>query len=136
MGKEFQLEEREGQDAELTQVWLNDDGTVSIGTTDGPPVKSYEGRWSVLETAPEEERPFRLRLDRSYEAGVHTGKSDIGKFDYHVKREFWGNVGKVGEIVEVEGIIHGLDESAKVDCEVGYFSMIDASRADIERKWY
>lgn len=31
----------------------------------------------------------------------------------------------VGDSISVEGVVHGLDEAANVDCEVGYFSIID-----------
>lgn len=134
-GRDYQLEEREDKDSELTELWLNDDGTVTLGKTDGPPVKSYEGKWSILDTATEADRPFRLRLDRTYESATpSTGKTDAGEVDYHVKREFWGNVGKIGDVVEVEGIMHGLDEAAEVDCEVGFFALLDAASADDGRE--
>lgn len=108
---------------------LNADGTVTLGKTDGPPVKAYEGKWSILETASDADRPFRLRLDRSYETPApRTGRStDAGEIVYSVRREFWGNVDKVGDAVEVEGIIHGLDESTQTDCEVGFFALVDSS---------
>mmetsp|Transcript_62847 Transcript_62847/g.185613 ORF Transcript_62847/g.185613 Transcript_62847/m.185613 type:complete len:81 (-) Transcript_62847:219-461(-) len=66
-------------------------------------------------------------MDRTYEVGAHTGSKDLGEFDYHVKREFWGNMGMVGELVSIQGDMHGLDESANVDCQLGYFSLIDST---------
>ena len=124
--KEFQLEEREDRDSALTELWLNADGTVTIGETDGPEPVSYEGKWSILETASEADRPFRLRLDRNYEGSPNTNAN------YHVKREFWGNIGMVGESVEVEGVIHGLDERDNVDCEVGFFALIDSEAEGVK----
>uniref|UniRef100_A0A7S2HD48 Uncharacterized protein n=1 Tax=Helicotheca tamesis TaxID=374047 RepID=A0A7S2HD48_9STRA len=132
VGKEFQLEEKEDRDSERTEIWLNEDRTVTIGKTDGPPCKSFSGNWHILETATEADKPFRLRLDRTYEAGRHTGEHDIGQFDYNVRREFWGNIGRVGESVSVSGIMHGLDESARIDCELGYFALIDAASEGVE----
>ncbi len=67
--KEFQLEELEDREECETSLRLNDDGTVTLGATNGPPVASWEGSWSVIETASEEDRPFRMRLTRTYESG-------------------------------------------------------------------
>lgn len=113
--REFQLEEREDQDSAVTDIWLNGNGSVNLGPTDGPLPKSYTGSWSILETAAREDHPFRLLLDRTYEA-----KNNVA-VEYHVKREFWGNVGQVGDVQEIEGIIHGMDERNNIDCEVFFF---------------
>ena len=67
--KEFQLEELEDREECETSLRLNDDGTVTLGMTNGPPVASWEGSWSIIETASEEDRPFRMRLTRTYESG-------------------------------------------------------------------
>lgn len=66
---EFQLEELEDRDECETSLRLNDDGTVTLGQTNGPPVSSWEGSWAVIETAAEADKPFRMRLTRTYEAG-------------------------------------------------------------------
>ena len=131
-GLEFQLEEREDVDTEATDIWLNPDGSVTVGQTDGPPVVAYEGKWSILETASEADKPFRMRLDRSYEGKPTQGTrpTDMGEFQYHVKREFWGNVQRIGDQFQVEGVIHGLDNDRheEVVYEVGYFALIDSSK--------
>ena len=67
--KEFQLEELEDREEMETEVWLNPDGTVTLGKTNGPAVKDYRGDWHIIETAMEEDRPFRMRLTRVYDAG-------------------------------------------------------------------
>jgi hypothetical protein len=67
--KEFQLEELEDKEECETSLRLNDDGTVTLGETNGPPVSSWEGSWSVIETASEADKPFRMRLTRTYESG-------------------------------------------------------------------
>lgn len=66
--KEFQLEELEDREECETELWLNDNGSVTLGNTNGPLVKSYKGDWHLLETASEEDKPFRMRLTRTYEA--------------------------------------------------------------------
>jgi hypothetical protein len=66
--KEFQLEELEDKEECETEVWLNRDGTVTLGKTNGPQVKDYRGDWHIIETALEGDRPFRMRLTRVYDA--------------------------------------------------------------------
>lgn len=112
------------RDSELTNLWLNDDATVTLGETDGPIPIQYDGRWYMLETAVEADKPFRLRLERTYESDG--SNQDVGSIQYTVKREFWGNIGIVGDRVEVEGVMHGLDERDQVECELGYFALIDS----------
>ena len=65
---EPQLEELEDKEESETELWLNADGTVTLGRTNGPPVKDFKGDWHVLETAGEGDKPFRMRLTRSYES--------------------------------------------------------------------
>ena len=67
--KEFQLEELEDREERETEVWLNQDGSVTLGKTNGPLVKDYRGDWHLIETASEEDKPFRMRLTRVYDAG-------------------------------------------------------------------
>lgn len=66
--KEFQLEELEDKEESETEVWLNPDGTVTLGKTNGPSWKGYRGDWHMIETALDEDRPFRMRLTRVYDA--------------------------------------------------------------------
>jgi len=66
--KEYQLEELEDREECETELWLNDDGSVTLGETNGPLYKSYHGDWHVIETASEDDKPFRMRLTRTYEA--------------------------------------------------------------------
>eukprot|EP00804_Cyclotella_cryptica_P007268 CCRYP_017875-RA/>CCRYP_017875-RA protein AED:0.08 eAED:0.08 QI:335/1/1/1/1/1/2/96/145 len=124
--KEFQLEELEDREECETEVWLNQDGSVTLGKTNGPQVKDYSGDWHLIETALEEDRPFRMRLTRVYDAGSHSGPNQMGDFTYKVTREFHGNVQMIGESISVTGKTHGLDERDMLDAEVGYFTIIDA----------
>jgi len=134
--KEFQLEELEDRDECETSLRLNDDGTVTLGQTNGPPVSSWEGSWAVIETATEADKPFRMRLTRTYEAGG-SGTNKLGDVSYSVQREFWGNIEMVGESVSVTGRTHGnpdanvdgneyVNELSLMESEIGYFTMIDA----------
>ena len=86
MKKEFQLEENKDKYTGVTNLWLKPDGSVELGQTDGLPVKTYKSTWSILETAGEDDKPFRMTLDRAYSYGTHTGDNNVGEFDYHVQR--------------------------------------------------
>ena len=127
-GKSFQLEEREDRDAECTEIWLREDGSVHIGATDGPPMKAAYGSWNVNEDFKgnvKGENAFSMTLVRTYEGGEHTGKNQPGNFVYDVQRDFIGDIDTTGEYISVSGKIHGRDAGTNADCEVGYFSMID-----------
>jgi len=128
-GKEFQLEEREDQDTEITEIWLQPDGTLKFGQTDGPPTEKAWGIWTLRDGG---EKPFRMEVIRTYKtAEDRTGANQVGEFSYEVKREFWGDCKQIGDdIVTVEGTMHGDDEAKSVDCELGYFSLIDEAAAE------
>lgn len=125
-GREFQLEEKEDKDVEQTRIFLNPDGTVTLQDTDGPQFSRYQGRWSMI---PDEGgNPFRMLLDRVYGGGMTAvDATDIGEFDYTVRREFVGDVQMIGSTVNVEGVVHLLDDNGQKDFEVGYFALIDST---------
>ncbi|KAL7544758.1 hypothetical protein ACHAWF_008125, partial [Thalassiosira exigua] len=127
--REYQLEELEDREECETEVWLNADGSVTLGPSNGPKVAEYEGDWHLLETAGEEDRPFRMRLTRRYESPSSV-KSNAGDTTYSVKREFWGNVEMVGESVAVTGRTHGNPDPAEENPELGYFALIDAASSE------
>ena len=62
--KEFQLEELEDKEESETEVWLNDDGSITLGASNGPLVTDYTGEWHLLETTGD----FRMRLTRRFES--------------------------------------------------------------------
>mmetsp|Transcript_26670 Transcript_26670/g.40326 ORF Transcript_26670/g.40326 Transcript_26670/m.40326 type:complete len:226 (-) Transcript_26670:112-789(-) len=140
-GKEFQLEELEDKEECETEVWLNEDGTVSLGASNGPLVRDYAGEWHLLETAGVGYQPFRMRLTRRFES---PGSGRIGDIQYDLTREFWGSIEMVGESICVNGKIHGAlpsaetnqyaqmyhDDQAMQETEIGYFTMIDAVASD------
>ncbi|KAL3934549.1 MAG: hypothetical protein SGBAC_009753, partial [Bacillariaceae sp.] len=128
-GREFQLEEKEDKDVEQTRIWLNPDGTVTLQDTDGPQFINYQGRWSMID---EEGYPFRMLLDRVYGGGMKAAHAtSMGEFDYTVRREFVGDLNMIGSTVNVEGVVHLLDDNGAQGFEVGYFALID-NRADLE----
>lgn len=125
------MEEREDQDSEMTEIWLQADGTLKFGETDGPPAEKSWGVWTLRDSGGE--KPFRMEVIRTYKtADDRTGANQVGEFSYEVKREFWGDVKQIGDIVTVEGTMHGEDEAKNVDCEVGYFSLIDEAAEDVK----
>lgn len=128
VGKEFQLEEREDQDTELTELWLQEDGTMKFGQTDGPPAEKSWGIWTLRDGG---EKPFRMEVIRTYKtAEDKTGANQVGEFSYEVKREFWGDIKEIGDIVTVEGTMHGGEGGSNVDYELGFFSLIDEEAAE------
>jgi hypothetical protein len=131
-GKEFQLEEREDRDSEQSRLWLNADGTVTLQDTDGPQFTTFEGRWSVVDIPGEKQ--FRMLLDRVYGGGMKARfTTDVGEFDYTVRREFFGDVVQVVEnVVGVEGVVHLLDNADDKDYPVGYFALTDLAAIEEE----
>ncbi|KAL7440428.1 hypothetical protein ACHAXH_006863 [Discostella pseudostelligera] len=146
--KEYQLEELEDREECETELWLNDDGSVTLGETNGPLYKSYHGDWHVIETASEDDKPFRMRLTRTYDASSRSGANKIGDFTYDITREFWGSIEMIGDSISVSGKMHGssyngsdvyLGELSMNESEVGYFTMIDSVASEDgvegEKKW-
>ncbi|EED93823.1 predicted protein [Thalassiosira pseudonana CCMP1335] len=129
-GKEFQLEELEDKEESETELWLNSDGSVTLGQSNGPRVASCKGDWHLIETATQEDKPFRMRLVRTYEYGTHSGSNQVGEISYDVKREFWGNIEMVGDSISVSGTMHGLDDRDQIDCDLGFFTIIDAAASE------
>mmetsp|Transcript_40942 Transcript_40942/g.96094 ORF Transcript_40942/g.96094 Transcript_40942/m.96094 type:complete len:178 (-) Transcript_40942:3672-4205(-) len=128
-GKYFQLEEMEDSEDSTTEIYLADDGSISVGQTDGPLTKSAVGEWTLNDNV------FKLTLERTYETGKPAGgPSDIGEFTFAVERTFTGDVSFVGECVAVTGKIQGMDEAAAVECEVGYFNLIDTTDERLKEK--
>lgn len=109
------------------------DGTLKFGQTDGPPAEKSWGVWTYRDGG---DKPFRMEIIRTYKtAEDKSGANQVGEFEYSVKREFWGNIKQIGEdIVTVEGTMHGDDETTdvNVDCELGYFSLIDEAAAEAQ----
>mmetsp|Transcript_13992 Transcript_13992/g.25309 ORF Transcript_13992/g.25309 Transcript_13992/m.25309 type:complete len:179 (-) Transcript_13992:580-1116(-) len=124
-GKGLQLEEREDKDSGITRLWLNEDGSVKMDLSDGPPVETFCGIWSLRDSG---ENPFQMEVIRTYGAGRNTTELNrIGEFSYDIKRKFVGDFASVGGLVAITGTIHQNDEDKGVEYEVGYFSLIDGA---------
>ena len=54
--KEFQLEELEDKEECETELWLNEDGSVTMGASNGPLMKDYAGERHFLDG----DRPIRF----------------------------------------------------------------------------
>lgn len=121
----YQLEEMEDKEKEITEVFLNADGSVTLGETDGPMFSKSSGTWSQsLSRAPSS---FRMTLIREFEAGNEKGSpTDMGTFTFAVERVYTGDLTTVGGRTALSGVIHQIDDGG--DREVGYFSMIDTTK--------
>jgi len=127
--RDFQIEELEDREGCETELWLNEDGSVTIGATNGPRLKDYVGNWQLIDTASETEQPFRMRLTRSYGAGSSSsGDNCMGEFTYDITREFWGTLEMVGSSISISGKTYANTEFSSEnvnESEVGFFSIID-----------
>jgi hypothetical protein len=129
--KYYQLEELEDADHCTTELFLQADGVVSVGQTDGPAYLSAIGTWEVQPNTDD----FRMVITRAYKAG--SKGRDMGEFDYQIPRTFLGEITAVGESVAVNGVIHAeanVDFGADSESAPGYFNMIDATDVREDRR--
>lgn len=79
-----------------------------------------------------EEMGFTSKSSNDNNSGANgtNGKKDLvmGDFTFDVTRIYTGTIQRVGDLIEVEGIVHMSDDFFG-DMEVGYFSMIDTTDA-------
>jgi len=122
MSKFFQLEENEDKESCSTEIFLSNDGTVSVGDTDGPLPLQAIGTWKQTG------EKFDMIIKRTFGSGQDG--TDVGEFKFDVERIYTGLLGTVGSSLAVEGSMHLRDE-LKGDMEVGYFSMIDTTEAKL-----
>ena len=134
VGKHFQLEELEDAEKCNTDILLNNDKTVTVGSTDGPLFRSSQGIWGTsIDDSSEEKSEFEMKLSRTYVAGEQSkDATEIGEFTYSVERFYNGVVTSVGgSLVAVEGTILDVDDIFGTR-EVGFFNMIDTTDARVE----
>ncbi|KAL7489049.1 hypothetical protein ACHAW6_014632 [Cyclotella cf. meneghiniana] len=135
-GKHYQLEELEDSETCTTDIFLNTDNTVIVGETNGPLFLSASGAWATAITnSPmvsdnKGSKKFEMELTRKYLTGKEgTHDTDIGEFEYDVKRTFRGEVTLVGgTVLAMNGEILDVDETFG-DRRVGFFNMIDTTEA-------
>jgi len=123
--KFYQLEEMEDQDTCTTEVFLSNDGSVTVSQTDGPIPSEASGTWEQSEDT------FTMKIKRSFGAGLATKKSTaVGNFSFSVERLFTGTFTEVGGSFAISGSMLLLDED-KGEIPVGYFSMLDTTDAKL-----
>jgi hypothetical protein len=121
--KYYNIEEFEDKDSCLTEIFLNPDGSVQAGITDGPVYSDFTGEWSV-----NEKDDFKMTLVRKYDTGTKNKKNPtgMGEFTFAVERIFTGTMSHVGANLSFEGVVHAMDEKLG-DYKVGFFEMIDTT---------
>lgn len=125
----FQLEEREDKESCTTEIFLREDGTVAVFDTDGPPPTKASGFWSHTHDASGKSGSFNMNIVRTFTTG--SDGREMGEFTFDVERKFEGMLSMVGaETLAMEGSIHLVDEF-RGDISVGYFSMIDTTKAKL-----
>uniref|UniRef100_A0A7S2ETZ8 Phospholipid scramblase n=1 Tax=Trieres chinensis TaxID=1514140 RepID=A0A7S2ETZ8_TRICV len=123
--KFFQLEELEDRDNSITELYLEPNGVVMVGETDGPIVKEVSGTWS---TSPDGTK-FIMNIRRTFES---IGR-EIGEFSFTVERRYEGEFVFVGALVAVSGDMHNVDDMLG-DMKVGWFNMLDTTDARLNRE--
>jgi len=113
----------EDADKCVTALYLNRDGTVSFGATDGPLLSKVSGAWEQDSSTGD----VAMSIKRTYPAGNEKRRdTDVGEFHFSTERILVGEVCHVGASLGVKGQIHMQDEIFG-DEQVGYFSMIDTT---------
>ena len=124
----FNLEESEDKDSCTTEIYLNEDSTVTVGESDGPLHLDASGKWEQYSDG-----TFIMNLVRRFQAGnEEKASTDMGEFQYTVSREFVGEMSRVGACIAMTGSIHDRDEVFG-DRQVGFFNMIDTTDARLGR---
>ena len=77
--KYYQLDELEDRDSCTTELWLNADGNVEFGDTDGPIFNQAVGSWEVAPGT----NDFTMHISRSFTTG--NDNTDMGSFDFESK---------------------------------------------------
>ena len=96
--KYFQLEELEDKESCSTEIFLSDDGSVTMMETNGPPPISAVGRWLQGEND-----EFKMTFVRTFGSG--SSSRDMGEFSYEVERTFTGEVTSRNPI-QIHGSVH------------------------------
>eukprot|EP00581_Thalassiosira_minuscula_P006153 CAMPEP_0183743060 /NCGR_PEP_ID=MMETSP0737-20130205/65022_1 /TAXON_ID=385413 /ORGANISM="Thalassiosira miniscula, Strain CCMP1093" /LENGTH=208 /DNA_ID=CAMNT_0025978663 /DNA_START=13 /DNA_END=639 /DNA_ORIENTATION=- len=136
-GRHFQLEELEDSEASTTDILLNNDRSVTLGSTNGPLYIASSGIWSEScqflhedqENPDEFRRSFEMKLARTFVTGDDNSQdaTDIGEFQYEVERTYVGECYLVGgSVFAMNGEILDVDEIFG-ERRVGFFNMIDTT---------
>lgn len=117
--KSYQLEEDEDASSATTAMYLNGDGTISLGVTDGPEPDRIKASWKF--NASDEE--IELNIERYFE-----GEAGI---EFMVKRVLRGHFNRTpqnsGELPIFTGAMYPFPTDFSKYSEVGYFAIILAT---------
>jgi hypothetical protein len=104
-------------------LYLEANGRVAVGETDGPIFVEASGQWE------QSGHDFIMSITRRYEAGAEEREAtSMGVFEFEVERVFKGQLTMIGELMGVEGAVWSIDDLFG-DKEVGFFNMIDTTKA-------
>lgn len=98
VSKFFQLEEKEDRESCSTEIFLSNDGTVTIGDTDGPLPLQGSGTWKQTG------QKFDMTIKRTFGSGQDG--SDVGEFKFDVERGYVGFLETVGGSIAIQGSMH------------------------------
>ncbi|KAL3936655.1 MAG: hypothetical protein SGARI_002461 [Bacillariaceae sp.] len=110
-----------------TELFLQEDGTVVLGDTDGPLWTDAIGEWLIKPDT----NDFVMTVTKKFGAGHDN--SDMGEFEYELERIYQGDMTEVGESVAITGKMLCEDPLTGKEQEVGFFNMIDGTDVRLER---
>lgn len=117
--KSFQLEEDEDAASCTTAVFFAEDGTMTLGRTDGPSPDRYNATWSFDDSTGE----LRMDIERYF--------SGEGNVEFMVKRYLRGNLDRQSKALEDLPVFTGAMYPDPTDfgkhSEVGWFAMVVAT---------
>lgn len=116
--KSYQLEEDEDEVSTTSAVFLNEDGTLSIGKTDGPTPEEVNAKWKYSDSDGE----LMVEIERIYQEG---------KTIFPVKRILRGHLDDSNKNLRDLPVFTGAMYQDPADfsphSEVGWFNMILAT---------
>lgn len=117
--RSFQLEEDEDAASSTTAVYFSEDGTMTLGRTDGPSPDRYDATWSFDDSTGE----LRMDIERYF--------SGEGNVEFMVKRYLRGNLDNRSKALEDLPVFTGAMYPDPTDfgkhSEVGWFAMVVAT---------
>lgn len=117
IGGEMELTEMEDDTCCRTQVWLNPDGTVTLGQSEAPPCVEWCGLWQCGQDE------FQMTLQRRYTNDLSL-ELDPDESIFTVTRTYTGFLNLEGSGVEiVSGAIHFYHYEHDADSDLGYFTL-------------
>lgn len=97
----YQLEEMEDKESCTTELFLSSDGSVHVGSTNGPLFTEASGSWEQAT----EDGGLKMVITRTYSTGMQN-KGELGEFEFSVSRSFVGTVSNIGGSIGVTGSMH------------------------------